>query len=166
MLGVLIALFSGPFAIFVTGFARTVFSAEIPLGPQFAPAPSLAPTTSDVAFAVAILLLAAPFLESLIFPLLYWLTQRLPGHRFLFTALIGIAAYVAHGAMLWNLTQAAGFMLLALWYTHLRERFPSLSPLSPVKIPYAGIVIAHFGWNATAILWPLFIGALLRLIGA
>jgi hypothetical protein len=166
MLGVLIALFSGPFIIYVASMAHMMADPGSQLAPEFKPLPSFTPTDSDIAIVLALMLVWAPLAESLIFPPLYWLTRRLPAPKVVFTVLIGVLAYIAHGGMIWNLAQAAGFMLMALWYVHLSERDPSPSLLSPVKIPYYGIVIAHFGWNATAILWPLAIGFLLRLIGA
>ena len=166
MLGVLCALFSGAFALYVTGFARLVFDPEMPLGPHLAPTPFFTPTTTSLALAIGLLVVAAPLAESLIFPPLYWLTRRLPGHTIVFTTLLGLIAYVLHGGTIVNLTQAVGFMLMALWYAHLSERYPSPSLLSPVKIPYYGVALAHFGWNATAILWSLAVNTLLGLIGA
>jgi hypothetical protein len=166
MLGILMALFAGPFAVCVTSLVQMFGGSGIPLFPEFRPSPSFTPGTPDIVLVVLILLVGAPVLESLAFPVLYWLTHWLPGQKVLFPTLIGVAAYVAHGAVVVNTTQALGFILMALWYAHLRERFPSPSLLNLRKIPYYGIVIAHFGWNATALLWPLTIALIARVMGS
>lgn len=165
MLGVLIALFSGPFLVNVLGLL-SLASPDMPLMLELNAPPSVDPATTSIALIVFLMLVWAPLAESLFFPLLYWITRWLPAHRAIFAVLIGVLAYVAHGATVANVIQAAGFMLMGLWYAHLRERYPSPFWLSPAKIPYYGIVIAHFAWNATAILWPLAISSLIRLMGA
>jgi hypothetical protein len=155
MLGVLIALFSTPVRVFIWGMDG-LLSGSRHLSPLPGPLPSVEPVATDLSLLIAYALIGAPLLESLVFPLVYWLTSRLAFARSSFVGLIGLVAWAAHGMQLHNLVHAAGFMLMAAWYVYLRERFPSPRMLSPVKIPYYGIVLAHAAWNVTALAWPLF----------
>lgn len=164
MLGVLIALFSGPLAIVVIGLVDGFASAiggGAPQPPSWSVEPSVRPADVNLWLGLAIVLIAAPLGESLIFVVVHWVLKRLPLGRMLFVGVMGVFAYVAHGGMLANLAQAAGFMLMAAWYAHLVSRYPSPSLSSPVKIPYFGIVLGHVAWNATAILWVVSVSLLI-----
>jgi hypothetical protein len=163
MLGVVIALFSGPLAIVVTGMVDGFVNAGAnapPAPPSWAIEPSVG--LADISFWIILVwaLIVAPIGESLIFVAVYWALKRLPVGRTLFVAVMGIFAYFAHGGAPANIAQAAGFMLMAAWYAHLSRRYPSPSRFSRVKIPYYGIALAHFAWNATAILWMFGIASL------
>lgn len=127
--------------------------------PSWAIDPIITFTALDIWIALAWVLVAAPVGESLVFVAVYWALKRLPFGRTLFIVVMGIFAYFAHGGVPMNIAQTAGFMLLAAWYAHLARHYPSPGLFSPVKIPYAGIVLAHFIWNATAILWALGIAS-------
>ncbi len=150
MLGVLTALFSGPLVMYVVSSA-TMLGLDIPPAPQIIPRTSAPLTEADLVFAIAWILFAAPILESLFFPLLYWPTRWIPARKPVFVAVVGVLAFIVHGMTIANVGQAAGFMLMAAWYVHLRDRYRSPSLMSPAKIPYFGIVLAHFSWNATAL---------------
>lgn len=163
MLGVLISLFSGPFAVVVPGMVQAFLDA-LAGGSQGPPvwsiAPSVAPADLNIWLALALMLIIAPLGESLVFVAAYWVLKRLPFGRTLFVAVMGVLAYFAHGGVPMNIAQAVGFMLMAAWYAHLTRRYPTPSLFSRVKIPYYGIVLTHFAWNATAILWLFAIASL------
>lgn len=160
MLGVLIALFSEPVAAVVFSLLRLTAPDLLTLpGLDLPPLFDVQPT--DVVLVLGVLLIFAPVVESLIFPPVYWLARWLPARKVVFVLAIGMLAFVAHGMRVGNLIQAAGFMLMAAWYAHLRERYPGQAITSPAKLPYYGVVLAHFGWNATTLLWPLAIGGIL-----
>lgn len=163
MLGVMIALFSGPLAIVFTGMVDGFVNAAAngpAAPPSWAIEPSVGLADISIWIILAWALIVAPLGESLIFVAAYWVLKRLPFGRTLFVVVMGIFAYFAHGGVLPNIAQAAGFMLMAAWYAHLCRRYPSPSRFSRVKIPYYGIALAHFAWNATAILWMLGIASL------
>lgn len=165
MLGVLISLFSGPFAVVVTGMVEAFINA-VTSGPRvplsWGIQPSVTPTDLNIWLALAMILIIAPLGESLVLVAAYWALKRLPFGRTLFVASMGVVAYFAHGGAPLNIAQAVGFMLMAAWYAHLARRYPSPSLFSRVKIPYYGIVLAHFAWNATAILWLFAIASMVH----
>lgn len=165
MLGVLIALFSGPFAVVLIGMVQAFLDAlaDGSQGPAAASiAPSIVPAVMNIWLGLAIILVIAPLGESLVFVLVYWGLKRFPFSRTLFVATMGVLAFFAHGGAPANIAQTVGFMLMAAWYAHLAPRYPSPAPLSSVKIPYYGIVLAHFAWNATAFVWIISITFLIR----
>lgn len=163
MLGVLIALFSEPVAAIVYSLVRLAAPDLLTMpGLELAPLFGIPPT--DITLVLGALLIFAPVVESLIFPPVYWLARWLPARKLVFILAMGVIAYIAHGMTISNLIQAAGFMLMAAWYAHLREHYPSPALTSPVKLPYYGIVLAHFAWNATALLWPLMVGGLMSVL--
>jgi hypothetical protein len=101
-------------------------------------------------------LVGAPLVESLVFPPLYWLTRRLPIRNWSYAIMVGLVAWVWHGMTHLNLGQGLGFVVLAAYYAELRVKYRPSPLLSPLKLPYLGIVIAHVTWNA-AVVWPLFV---------
>jgi len=169
LLGVLIGLFAGPLAIVVSGmiegFVRAAGLDQPSPIPSWAIDPFVAPVALNIWIVLAWALILAPVGESLIFVAVHWVLKRLPFGRTLFVAVMGVFAYIAHGGVLANVAQAAGFMLLAAWYAHLARRYPSPSLLSPAKIPYYGIVLAHVSWNATAVLGFAIMAQLSRGMG-
>ena len=163
MLGVLIALFSEPVGAVVFSLVRLTAPDLLTLpGLDLPPLFSVQPT--DIVLVLGAMLIFAPVVESLIFPPVYWLARWLPARKMVFVLAMGMLAFIAHGMRIDNVIQAAGFMLMAAWYAHLRERYPSWALTSPVKLPYYGIVLTHFAWNATALLWPLAIGGILSVL--
>lgn len=162
MLGVLIGLFAGPVAAVIVSMASLLTTGQ-PGFDGLVP-PPLIVLTMDLQTTLLLMLVVAPLLESLVLPPIHLLLKRLPIGRALFVVVIGVLAFLAHGMRPVNLVQAFGFMLLAAWYAHLATRHPSPRLLSPVKIPYFGVVIAHAAWNATLVLAPFAITLLLSIL--
>lgn len=105
-------------------------------------------TPGDYLFAFTSLVVA-PLAETLFLPLVWWIVSKLGGSQRSCLAASSLfyfgLGWLAHGASIYSLGHAAGFLLLALLYGHIRSNF------IPSKA-YWIVAFSHFTWNLLALI--------------